>query len=117
MLKPDKPRQYLFEALVLALPFLALILAYGLVTGKISFSQWPPIVEMRAAFWIPVIFCAITYFYVLLNLYYKRRGNWIWYREGLISGIILVVLWCILAPMYDHSLWSVERSKVGMSHP
>ena len=117
MPKTEKQRLKLGEAFVLALPFLVLLLVYGLVTGKINFVQWPPNVEMRAGFWLPVVFCSIIYFYVLLNLHERRKGDWKWYKEGLISAVIILILWCIVSPVYERSVWMTERHKVGLSYP
>jgi hypothetical protein len=117
MHRSEKQRLTLGEALLLALPFLLLLLVYSLVTGKVNFYRWPPVVEMRAGFWLPVVFCSILYFYVLLNLHERRKGDWKWYREGMISAVTLIVLWCILSPVYEHNVWMAERHKVGLSHP
>ncbi len=113
----EKQKLNLGEARAFAVPFLALLLFYGLTTGKISFVQWPPIIEMRAGFWIPVVFSAIIYLYVLLNLHERRKGDWKWYREGLVSVVILLILWGILSPVFERSVWMQERHKVGLSHP
>jgi hypothetical protein len=103
-------------SVIFAAPFLALLLFYGLATGKISFVQWPPIVEMCAGFWIPVVFCSIIYLYVLLNLHERRKGDWKWYREGLISAAILVIIWLIVAPVFEASIGRTERHKVGIHY-
>lgn len=111
-----KQRLTLGEALVFALPFLALLLAYGLITGKVDINVWPPNIEMRIGFWFPVIFCTIIYSFLLLNLYGRRKGNWKWYREGLISVFVIICIWYIVSPLYEASISRTERYKVGIHY-
>ncbi|BCM88852.1 hypothetical protein IAD21_00694 [Abditibacteriota bacterium] len=103
------------EAVGLALPFGALLLAYGVVTGKVDFSQGSPVVEMRAGFWLPVIFCFCIYICLLLNLNERRKGTWNW-AHGLAQMLILAVLWFMISPIYDNSLWQTERHKLGVHY-
>jgi hypothetical protein len=116
MEKAEKQRLKLGEALFLALPFLVLLLAYGLVTGKVNFNQWPPNVPMNIGFWFPVIFCAIIYFFLLLNLHERRKGTWKWYREGLISLLVIIYVWYSIAPIYEASIGRAQRHKVGIHY-
>jgi uncharacterized BrkB/YihY/UPF0761 family membrane protein len=116
MEKTAKQRLKLSEIIVLALPFLALLLAYGLVTNKLDFSQWPPSVKMSIGFWFPVIFCILIYFFFLLNLYEKRKGTWKWYKEGLVSVLTLILFWYIVSPIYKASIGRTERHKVGIHY-
>ena len=112
----EKQRLNLREALVLALPFLMLLLAYGLVTGKVNFNHWPPNVEMRIGFWWPVVWCAVIYFFLLMNLCERRKGTWKWYSSGLASLFIIIILWFIIAPIYEASVGRTERYKVGIDY-
>lgn len=109
-----KPGVRFGEALLIALLFLTFILVFGLTTGRLNFDQWPPQVEMKPGFWLPVILSSTVYLYVLMNLHMGRQGKWKWYREGLITAIIIVVIWWIMAPSYQESIGMTERHKVGL---
>ena len=116
MEKTAKQRLKLGESIVLVLPFLAFLLIYGLITNKLSFSQWPPHVDMTIGFWFPVIFCALIYFLLLLNLYERRKGTWKWYKEGLVSIFTIILLWYIVSPIYKASIGRAERYKFGIHY-
>ena len=114
--KTAKQRLKLGEIIFLALPFLAFLLAYGLITKKLNFNQWPPNVDMTIGFWFPVIFCSLIYFLLLFNLYERRKGTWKWHREGLVSVFTIILLWYIVSPVYKASISRVERHKVGIRY-
>lgn len=116
MEKRGKQGPKLGEAFFLALPFLAWLLAYGLVTGTVKFNQWPPNVEMHMSFGFPVIFSALIYFLLLLNLYARRKGTWKWYQDGLVSILAIVIFWYIISPIYKESVGRTERHKVGIHY-
>jgi len=116
MEKSAKQKLKLGESAFLALPFLALLLIYGLITNKLNFNQWPPNVDRSIGFWFPVIFCALIYFSFLLNLYERRKGTWKWYKEGLISVLTIILFWYIVSPIYQANIGRTERHKVGIQY-
>lgn len=105
------PKLKPWEAFLLALPFLAFIFVFSLAAGSLNLYWWPYVAN-NAGFWIPVVFCAIVYFYLLVNLIERRKGGWKWYREGLISIVVIVLFWCIISPIYKRSISIDERVKV-----
>ena len=111
-----KPKLKLSESALLALPFLVLLLAYGLMTNKLSFNQWPPNVDSSIGFWFPVIFCALIYLLLLLNLHERRKGTWKWYKEGLILVLTIIIFWYIISPIYQANINRTERHKVGIHY-
>jgi hypothetical protein len=116
MEKTAKQRLKLGEIILLALPFLAFLLAYDLITKKVNFNQWPPNIDMTIGFWFPVIFCALIYFLLLLNLYERRKGTWKWYKEGLVSVFTIILFWYIVSPVYKTNIARTERQKVGIHY-
>jgi hypothetical protein len=116
MEKTAKQRLKLREIILFGLPFLAFLLAYGLITNKLNFNQWPPNVDMTIGFWFPVIFCALIYFLLLLNLYEWGKGTWKWYKEGLVSVLTIIIFWYIVSPVYEANIGRTERYKVGIHY-
>lgn len=105
------------EALLVAFPFTIFLIAFAHFSKGVDFSVWPPKAVMRASLWLPIIFIAFTYLLVLINLHGKRKGEWSW-RDGLVTGVVLVVLWLMLQYPYEVSVWSVERVRAGLrGHP
>jgi hypothetical protein len=102
------------DALVLALPFLGFILAFGLYTDQLTLRQWPPQARMSSGFWGPVIIIGATYLFLLMNAHSLRKHDWTW-KDGLVSVVIIVILWVTLAPTFERSLWIGERRKLGLT--
>lgn len=116
MPSPQKHKLQMSEALLLALPFLALPIAWGLYSGKLSLNQWPPQAEMRAGLWFPFFFCVTVYIHVLWNLSALRDGSWKWYQLGLISVVGVLLVWMVGMSIFEASVGRTERYKLGLDY-
>jgi uncharacterized BrkB/YihY/UPF0761 family membrane protein len=117
MRKSKKQKLGFGESLLVALPFVLFLVIFAHLAKRVDFSAWPPKTVMRASLWLPVIFTALTYLFVVMNLHSKSKGEWSW-RDGLVAGVALIVVWLILQPVYEMSMWSAERNRLGLKgHP
>jgi len=104
------------EAMALASPFVALVLSFGFATGTLKLTHWPRLVDNTVRSWLPMVFAFLTYGFLILNLFAVRRRTWRWFTDGLISVVVLWVVWGMLEPIYEQSWGYHERARVGLRY-